>query len=147
MKSISNKLASLLLMAGAWVGSAAHAVQDLPGGPAVNQLNLAPPVTSGPASSGAGKRRPTVTIGSWSVAENPSGLQRVDNTAPAVAGEARSAVIAALDLTTPESAKQTLARLSDLGGGTTGEVLHVDSGYHVVGMKAVDAPDISVAKE
>jgi enoyl-[acyl-carrier protein] reductase I len=34
--------------------------------------------------------------------------------------------------------------LSDLGAGTTGEVLHVDSGYHVVGMKAVDAPDISV---
>ena len=33
--------------------------------------------------------------------------------------------------------------LSDLGRGTTGEVLHVDSGYHVVGMKAVDAPDIS----
>jgi enoyl-[acyl-carrier protein] reductase I len=33
--------------------------------------------------------------------------------------------------------------LSDLGGGTTGEVLHVDSGYHVVGMKAVDAPDIA----
>jgi len=33
--------------------------------------------------------------------------------------------------------------LSDLGAGTTGEVLHVDSGYHVVGMKAVDAPDIS----
>ena len=45
MKSISNKLASLLLMAGAWLGSVAHAVQDLPGGPAVNQLNLAPPVT------------------------------------------------------------------------------------------------------
>jgi enoyl-[acyl-carrier protein] reductase I len=34
--------------------------------------------------------------------------------------------------------------LSELGAGTTGEVLHVDSGYHVVGMKAVDAPDISV---
>lgn len=34
--------------------------------------------------------------------------------------------------------------LSDLGSGTSGEVLHVDSGYHVVGMKAVDAPDISV---
>ena len=33
--------------------------------------------------------------------------------------------------------------LSDLGSGTTGEVLHVDSGYHVVGMKAVDAPDIA----
>lgn len=34
--------------------------------------------------------------------------------------------------------------LSDLSRGVTGEVLHVDSGYHVVGMKAVDAPDISV---
>lgn len=45
MKSICNKLASLLLAAGALVGSAAHAVQDLPGGPAVNQLNLHPPVT------------------------------------------------------------------------------------------------------
>jgi enoyl-[acyl-carrier protein] reductase I len=33
--------------------------------------------------------------------------------------------------------------LSELGSGTTGEVLHVDSGYHVVGMKAVDAPDIA----
>ena len=37
--------------------------------------------------------------------------------------------------------------LSDLGAGTTGEVLHVDSGYHVVGMKAVDAPDIAVVKD
>ena len=34
--------------------------------------------------------------------------------------------------------------LSDLGAGTSGEILHVDCGYHVVGMKAVDAPDISV---
>ncbi|NOG72969.1 enoyl-ACP reductase FabI [Roseicella sp. DB1501] len=33
--------------------------------------------------------------------------------------------------------------LSDLGAGVTGEVHHVDCGYHVVGMKAVDAPDIS----
>ncbi len=33
--------------------------------------------------------------------------------------------------------------LSELGAGTTGEVLHVDSGYHIVGMKRVDAPDIS----
>ncbi len=29
----------------------------------------------------------------------------------------------------------------------TGEVHHVDSGYHVVGMKAVDAPDISTVKD
>jgi enoyl-[acyl-carrier protein] reductase I len=34
--------------------------------------------------------------------------------------------------------------LSDLSAGVTGEVHHVDCGYHVVGMKAVDAPDISV---
>ena len=45
MKSISNKLASALLILGAWVGTAAYAVNDLPGGPAVNQLNLHPPVT------------------------------------------------------------------------------------------------------
>ncbi len=34
--------------------------------------------------------------------------------------------------------------LSDLASGVTGEVHHVDAGYHVVGMKAEDAPDISV---
>ena len=33
--------------------------------------------------------------------------------------------------------------LSDLGSGVTGEVHHVDCGYHVVGMKNPDAPDIS----
>lgn len=37
--------------------------------------------------------------------------------------------------------------LSELASGVTGEVIHVDSGYHVVGMKAVDAPDISVIKD
>ena len=37
--------------------------------------------------------------------------------------------------------------LSDLGRGVTGEILHIDSGYHVVGMKNEDAPDISVVKE
>jgi len=37
--------------------------------------------------------------------------------------------------------------LSELGSGVTGEVLHVDSGYHVVGMKAIDAPDIALIKE
>ncbi len=35
--------------------------------------------------------------------------------------------------------------LSNLSSGVTGETHHVDCGYHVVGMKAVDAPDISVA--
>jgi enoyl-[acyl-carrier protein] reductase I len=35
--------------------------------------------------------------------------------------------------------------LSDLSRSVTGEIHHVDAGYHVVGMKAEDAPDISVA--
>jgi enoyl-[acyl-carrier protein] reductase I len=34
--------------------------------------------------------------------------------------------------------------LSDLSSGVTGSIHHVDCGYHVVGMKASDAPDISV---
>ncbi len=37
--------------------------------------------------------------------------------------------------------------LSDLARGVTGEVHHVDAGYHIVGMKHPDAPDISVAKD
>ncbi|MGH9142462.1 MAG: SDR family oxidoreductase, partial [Vicinamibacterales bacterium] len=37
--------------------------------------------------------------------------------------------------------------LSDLARGVTGEVHHVDAGYHVHGMKNEDAPDISVLKE
>ncbi|MBU0587602.1 MAG: cytochrome c oxidase subunit II [Gammaproteobacteria bacterium] len=46
MKKISTKLASLLLFAGAWLGTtAAHAVNDLPGGPSVRQLNLPTGVT------------------------------------------------------------------------------------------------------
>ena len=36
--------------------------------------------------------------------------------------------------------------LSPLSSGGSGETHHVDCGYHVVGMKAVDAPDISVGK-
>jgi cytochrome c oxidase subunit 2 len=37
--------AALVASAGAWVSTAAYAVNDLPGGPAVNQLNFAPPAT------------------------------------------------------------------------------------------------------
>ncbi len=37
--------------------------------------------------------------------------------------------------------------LSDLARGVTGEVHHVDAGYHIVGMKHPDAPDISVVKD
>jgi enoyl-[acyl-carrier protein] reductase I len=50
-------------------------------------------------------------------------------------------------VTIEEVGDSALYLLSDLSRGVTGEVLHVDSGYHVVGMKAVDAPDISVVKD
>ncbi len=46
-------------------------------------------------------------------------------------------------VTQEEVGKSALYLLSDLGAATTGEILHVDAGYHVVGMKAVDAPDIT----
>ncbi|MEX0310602.1 MAG: enoyl-ACP reductase FabI [Tateyamaria sp.] len=46
------------------------------------------------------------------------------------------------NVTIDDVGKSALYLLSDLGSGTTGENLHVDAGYHVVGMKAVDAPDI-----
>ena len=46
--------------------------------------------------------------------------------------------------TIDEVGKNAIYLLSDLSSGVTGEVIHVDCGYHVVGMKAVDAPDISV---
>jgi enoyl-[acyl-carrier protein] reductase I len=36
--------------------------------------------------------------------------------------------------------------LSDLGRGVTGEIMHVDAGYHIVGMKNPEAPDITVAQ-
>jgi enoyl-[acyl-carrier protein] reductase I len=48
------------------------------------------------------------------------------------------------NVTQDEVGKAAVFLLSDLGSGTTGENLHVDAGYHVVGMKAVDAPDIDV---
>lgn len=46
------------------------------------------------------------------------------------------------NVTQDEVGKSAVYLLSDLGSGVTGENLHVDAGYHVVGMKAVDAPDI-----
>ena len=48
------------------------------------------------------------------------------------------------NVTQDEVGKAALYLLSDLGSGTTGENLHVDAGYHVVGMKAIDAPDIDI---
>ncbi|WP_374394095.1 enoyl-ACP reductase FabI [Tabrizicola sp.] len=48
------------------------------------------------------------------------------------------------NVTQEEVGKAALYLLSDLGSGTTGENLHVDAGYHIVGMKAIDAPDIDI---
>ncbi len=45
-------------------------------------------------------------------------------------------------VTQDEVGQSALYLLSDMGRAVTGEVHHVDAGYHVVGMKAVDAPDI-----
>lgn len=42
------------------------------------------------------------------------------------------------NVTIEDVGKSALFFLSDLGSGVTGEILHVDAGYHVMGMKAVD---------
>jgi enoyl-[acyl-carrier protein] reductase I len=49
------------------------------------------------------------------------------------------------NVTTDEVGDSAVFLLSDLGRAVTGENLHVDCGYHVVGMKHPDAPDITVA--
>lgn len=49
------------------------------------------------------------------------------------------------NVTQEDVGKSGMYLLSDLASGVTGECHHVDSGYHVVGMKAEDAPDIDVA--
>jgi enoyl-[acyl-carrier protein] reductase I len=51
------------------------------------------------------------------------------------------------NVTIDEVGGSALYLLSDLSSGVTGEVHHVDAGYHVVGMKAVDAPDMSPNKD
>src|SRR5665213_1892593 len=47
-------------------------------------------------------------------------------------------------VTIDEVGHSALFLLSDMGSAVTGENLHVDAGYHIVGMKAEDAPDIVV---
>lgn len=51
------------------------------------------------------------------------------------------------NVTIDDVGKSAVYLLSDLGSGVTGETHHVDSGYHIVGMKAVDAPDIATTKK
>ncbi|MEM9199938.1 MAG: enoyl-ACP reductase FabI [Pseudomonadota bacterium] len=50
------------------------------------------------------------------------------------------------NVTQTDVGRAGLYLLSDLSSGVTGETHHVDSGYHVVGMKAEDAPDIDVVQ-
>ena len=48
------------------------------------------------------------------------------------------------NVTQDEVGNASLFLLSELSSGITGENLHVDAGYNIVGMKAEDAPDIDV---
>jgi enoyl-[acyl-carrier protein] reductase I len=48
------------------------------------------------------------------------------------------------NVTSAEVGDTAVYLLSDMSRGVTGEIHHVDAGYHVVGMKHPDAPDISV---
>jgi enoyl-[acyl-carrier protein] reductase I len=48
------------------------------------------------------------------------------------------------NVTQTEVGNSAMFLLSDLSSGITGENLHVDAGYNIVGMKAEDAPDIDV---
>ncbi|RYG92365.1 enoyl-[acyl-carrier-protein] reductase FabI [Loktanella sp. IMCC34160] len=51
------------------------------------------------------------------------------------------------NVTINEVGGSALYLLSDLSTGVTGETHHVDAGYHIVGMKAVDAPDMTPGKD
>jgi enoyl-[acyl-carrier protein] reductase I len=50
-------------------------------------------------------------------------------------------------VTTEEVGDTAVYLLSDMSRGVTGEIHHVDAGYHIVGMKHPDAPDIAVGKD
>jgi enoyl-[acyl-carrier protein] reductase I len=50
-------------------------------------------------------------------------------------------------VTIEEVGESAVYLLSPMSRGVTGEVLHVDAGYHVVGMKNPAAPDMSVVKD
>lgn len=50
-------------------------------------------------------------------------------------------------VTTEEVGETGVYLVSDMSRGMTGEILHVDAGYHVVGMKNPEAPDLSLDKD
>lgn len=51
------------------------------------------------------------------------------------------------NITTTDVGNSALYLLSDLSSGVTGELIYVDSGYHVIGMKVIDAPDITIERD
>jgi enoyl-[acyl-carrier protein] reductase I len=51
------------------------------------------------------------------------------------------------NITADEVGDTAVYLLSDLSRGVTGEIHHVDAGYHIVGMKHPDAPDIVVGRD
>ena len=50
-------------------------------------------------------------------------------------------------VSTEEVGNTAVYLISDLARGVTGEIHHVDAGYHIIGMKHPDAPDIVVGKD
>ena len=50
-------------------------------------------------------------------------------------------------VTTDEVGDTAAYLASDMARGITGEILHVDAGYHVVGMKNPEAPDMTLEKD
>jgi enoyl-[acyl-carrier protein] reductase I len=50
-------------------------------------------------------------------------------------------------VTTDEVGDTAAYLASDMARGMTGEILHVDAGYHVVGMKNPEAPDMTLEKD
>jgi enoyl-[acyl-carrier protein] reductase I len=50
-------------------------------------------------------------------------------------------------VTQDEVGQSALYLLSDMSSAVTGEILHVDAGYHVIGMKNPEAPDMSLEKK
>jgi enoyl-[acyl-carrier protein] reductase I len=50
-------------------------------------------------------------------------------------------------VTVDEVGQSAVYFLSDMSRGVTGEISHVDAGYHIVGMKNPDAPDLSLDRD
>ncbi|MFG1423967.1 enoyl-ACP reductase FabI [Roseixanthobacter liquoris] len=50
-------------------------------------------------------------------------------------------------VTTDEVGDAGVYLISDLSRGVTGEIHHVDAGYHIVGMKHPDAPDLALVRD